>query len=172
MSLINKVMINTNKKNKALISIIIFLLITNIAMLIFFIILNKPEQAKIENVEQGRFSTSLQKDVGFNKEQFDQYQALRKAHFEKMRPLFNDLRDTKFQFYDLLYAAPLADTAVNKAGAEIGEKQQQLDMQMFHYFESLRKICRQEQLPKFDTAVKQLIIRLTDKPGKSGHGHK
>ncbi len=164
-------MMNTNKKNKSLISIIIFLLITNIAMLVFFVILNKPARAKMENVEQGRFSTSLQKDVGFTKEQFDEYQALRKAHFEKMRPLFNDLRNTKFQFYDLLHVAPVADSTVSESAGVIGEKQQQLDLQMFHYFESLRKICRQEQLPKFDTAVKQLIIRLTDKPGKSSHSH-
>lgn len=162
---------NTNKKNKSLISIIIFLLITNIAMLIFFVILNKPEEAKIENVEQGRFSTSLQEDVGFSKEQFDEYQALRKDHFEKMRPLFNDLRNTKFQFYDLLHA-PFRETVVSESAEQIGEKQQQLDLQMFRYFESLRKICRQEQLPKFDTAVKQLIIRLTDKPGKGGHSHR
>lgn len=162
---------NTNKKNKSLISIIIFLLITNIAMLIFFVILNKPAETKIENVEQGRFSTSLQKDVGFTKEQFDEYQVLRKDHFEKLRPLFNDLRNTKFQFYDLLYA-PVSDSAVSESAARIGKKQQQLDLQMFHYFESLRKTCRQEQLPKFDTAVKQLIIRLTDRPGKGGHSHR
>ena len=164
-------MMNTNKKNKSLISIIIFLLITNIAMLIFFVILNKPPQTKTENVEQGRFSTSLQKNVGFTKEQFDEYQALRKAHFERMRPLFNDLRDTKFQFYGLLYTASATDTAVSESAKQIGEKQEQLDLQMFHYFESLRKICKREQLPKFDTAVKQLIIRMTDKPGKGGHNH-
>ncbi|MEO8111347.1 MAG: hypothetical protein ABI594_14990 [Ginsengibacter sp.] len=164
-------MMNTNKKNKSLISIIIFLLITNIAMLIFFVMLNKPAQPKIENVEQGRFSTSLQKDVGFTKEQVDEYQALRKAHFEKMRPLFKTLRDTKFQFYDLMYASPVSDSLVNIAGDSIGEKQKQLDMQMFHYFESVRKVCRPEQLPKFDTAVKNLIIRLTDKPVKNGHNN-
>ncbi len=162
---------NTNRKNKSLISIIIFLLITNIAMLIFFVLLDKPQQSKIENQEQGRFSTALQNDVGFTKEQFDEYQVLRKAHFDKLRPLFKDLRDTKFQFYDLVYASPISDSLVDVAGDSIGEKQKQLDMQMFHYFESLRKVCRPEQLPKFDTAVKHLIIRLTERPGKSGHSH-
>lgn len=140
-------------------------------MLIFFVILNKPAEAKINNEEQGRFSTSLQKDVGFNKEQFDEYQAFRKAHFEKMRPLFNDLLNSKFHFYDLLYKPTAPDSLVNESAGLIGEKQQQLDLHMFHYFESLRKICRPEQLPKFDTAVKQLIIRLTDRPGKKGHSH-
>ncbi|MDQ6762332.1 MAG: hypothetical protein M3015_06865, partial [Bacteroidota bacterium] len=105
------------------------------------------------------------------KEQFDEYQVLRKAHFDKMRPLFNDLRNTKFHFYDLMYIAPTLDSSVNIAGDLIGEKQKQLDMQMFHYFESLRKVCHPEQLPKFDTAVKQLIIRLTERPGKNGHNH-
>ena len=162
---------NTIKKNKSLISIIIFLLITNIAMLIFFVTLNKPVQNEPGAEEQGRFSTSLQKDVGFSKEQFDNYQALRKAHFEKMHPLFNDMRNTKFRFYDLLYAPPASDTAVSVAAGLIGEKQKQLDIQMFHYFENLRKICTQDQLPRFDTAVKKLIIRLTERPSKNGHSH-
>ncbi len=162
---------NTIKKNKSLISIIIFLIITNIAMLIFFVALNKPVQNEMVVEEQGRFSTSLQKDVGFSKEQFDKYQQLRTAHFEKMHPLFNDMRNTKYHFYDLLYSGPTPDTAVNSNAEKIGEQQKQLDIQMFHYFESLRKICTKDQLPTFDTAVKKLIIRLTERPGKNGHNH-
>ncbi|MEP6583719.1 MAG: hypothetical protein ABJA90_05620 [Ginsengibacter sp.] len=159
------------KKNKSLISIIVFLLITNLAMLIFFVFVNGPADKSSPGENQGRFSKALQKDVGFTKEQFDQYQALRKTHFEKLRPLFNEVRNAKFGLYDLLYAGPVSDSIINSKAEMIGEKQELLDIQMFRHFERSRKICTQEQLPKFDTAIKQLIMRMTERPGKSSHEH-
>ena len=42
----SQAIMDTATKNKSLISIIIFLLITNIAMLIFFLVLNKPGPKK------------------------------------------------------------------------------------------------------------------------------
>ena len=160
-----------NKKTKSLISIIIFLLITNVAMLVFFVFFNGPAHKYSSNENQSRFSKSLQKDVGFTKEQLDQYQVLRKAQFEKVRPLFNEVRNAKFGLYDLLYTEPVSDSVINNRAELIGTKQQQLDIQMFKHFERARKICTQEQLPKFDTAVKKLIIRMTSKPGKGSHDH-
>ncbi|MEP7251216.1 MAG: hypothetical protein ABI683_02515 [Ginsengibacter sp.] len=162
---------DNNKKNKSLISIIIFLLITNIAMLVFFVFLNEPADKSSANENQGRFSKALQQDVGFSKEQYDQYQLLRKANFDKVRPMFNDVRTAKFRMYDLLYTEPVSDSVLQNKAALIGEKQEELDIQMFRHFERARKICTGEQLPKFDTAVKQLIIRMTSRPGKSSHGH-
>lgn len=162
---------DNNKKNKSLISIIIFLLITNLAMLVFFVILNEPANKNSSKENQSRFSKSLQKDVGFTKEQLDQYQVLRKAQLERVRPLFNEVRNAKFGLYDLLYAEPVSDSVVNGRAEIIGTKQQQLDIQMFRHFERARKICTQDQLPKFDTAVKKLIIRMTSRPGKGSHDH-
>lgn len=162
---------NTNKKNKSLISIIIFLLITNIAMLVFFVFLSGPTEKSSVSENQGRFSKALQQDVGFTKEQLDQYQLLRKANLDKVKPLFNDVRNAKFGLYDLLYSEPVPDSVLQSKAALIGEKQEQLDIQMFRHFERARKICTNEQLPKFDTAVKQLVIRMNSRPGKGSHGH-
>lgn len=161
---------DTNKKNKSLISIIIFLLVTNLAMLVFFVFLNGPDH-KDSLKERGRFSKSLGEDVGFTEEQLDQYQDLRKAQFDKMGPLINEVRNAKFGLYNLLYAEPVTDSVINNKAELIGIKQIQLDIQMFRHFERVRKICAQEQLPKFDTALKKLIIRMTSWPGKGSHNH-
>ena len=140
-------------------------------MLVFFVFLNEPADKLTNNENQGRFSKALQQDVGFNKEQFDQYQLLRKANLDKVKPLFNDVRNAKFVLYDLLYSEPVSDSVLQSKAALIGEKQEQLDIQMFRHFERARKICTSEQLSKFDTAVKQLVIRMNSRPGKSSHNH-
>ncbi len=140
-------------------------------MLVFFIFLNEPASKETSNENQSRFSKSLQKDVGFTKEQLDQYQVLRKAQLEKVHPLFNDVRNAKFGLYDLLYTGPVSDSIINIRAALIGTKQKDLDIQMFRHFERARKICTREQLPKFDTAIKKLIIRMTSRPGKGSHEH-
>ncbi len=140
-------------------------------MLVFFLFLNEPASKSSSTAEQGRFSKALQKDVGFTKEQLDQYQQLRKANLDRVRPLFNDVRNAKFSLYDLLYTEPVSDSVINNRARIIGAKQEELDIQMFKHFERARKICTQQQLPKFDTAIKQLIIRMTSRPGKSSHDH-
>ncbi|MEO8569123.1 MAG: hypothetical protein ABI419_08300 [Ginsengibacter sp.] len=162
---------DNTKKNKSLISIIIFLLLTNLIMLIFFVFLSGPPNKDSSNENQGRFSKSLQKDVGFTKEQVEQYQALRKSNLENVRPLFNDVRNAKFALYDLLYLESVSDSVIDDRADIIGTKQKQLDIQMFRHFERARKICTREQLPKFDTAIKNLITRMTSKPGKGSHNH-
>lgn len=162
---------DNNKKNKSLISIIILLLVTNLAMLVFFVFFNEPARKNSSNENQSGFSKSLQKDVSFTKEQLDQYQVLRKAHLERVRPLFNEVRKAKFGLYDLLYAEPVSDSVISNRADLIGTKQKQLDIQMFRHFERARKICTKDQLSKFDTAVKKFILRMTSRPGKGGHNH-
>ncbi len=140
-------------------------------MLIFFVFLNGPDRKESSGENQGRFSKSLETDVDFTKEQIDQYQLLRKAQWERVKPLFNNVRNAKFGLYDLLYKEPVSDSVINSKAELIGERQKELDVQMFKHFERARKICTAEQLPKFDTAIKKLVIRMTSRPGKSSHGH-
>jgi protein CpxP len=162
---------NSLAKNKALVSIIIFLLITNIAMLFFFLELNKPVQRNGHGRDQNGMSGMLQKDVGFTKVQLDSYQALRKEQFEKGHPLFDDLRKAKMDFYNLIYTAQVSDSSVNKAADLIAEKQEMLDLQMFKHLKMVRNICTPDQLQKFDSTIKKVLIRMTGRPGKETHGH-
>ncbi len=70
-------MMDTIKKYKTLVWIIVFLLITNFAMLIFFVTLSKPADKRFKEGQESGMYTSLQDDVGFSKAQLDQYQELR-----------------------------------------------------------------------------------------------
>lgn len=162
---------DTISKNKSLISIIIFLLITNLAMLIFFLVLNNQGQRNSHGHDQNGISGLLQKEVGFTKEQLDTYQSLRKDEFDKVHTLFDELRKAKTDFYNLIYTSQASDSSVNRAADLIAEKQKTLDLQMFNHFERVRNICTTDQLQKFDTTIKKVIIRMTGRTGKEGHDH-
>src|SRR5664279_2862219 len=123
---------DTITKNKSLISIIIFLLIMNLAMLIFFVVLNNPGQRNFHSRDQNGISFLLQKDIGFTKEQLDTYQSLRKTHFDKVHMLFDDLRKAKTDFYNLIYIPQVSDSSIDRAADLIAQKQKTLDLQMFN----------------------------------------
>jgi protein CpxP len=159
-------MMNETKKYKALISIIIFLLITNFAMLLFFIILDKPaDKRSKERIENG-MSNSLKQDVGFSNDQLDQYQALRTLQRKNVKPLFDKVRKSKIDFYELLYLQNVSDSTLAVDADSIAQTQKELDLQMFNHFKKIRNICTSDQLQKFDSTIKKVIIRMTGRPGK------
>ncbi|MEO8860835.1 MAG: hypothetical protein ABI358_05395 [Ginsengibacter sp.] len=159
-------------KNKSLISIIIFLLITNIAMLIFFLALNNPAQKNLSTRDQNGMSGMLQKEVGFSKDQLDKYQSLRKEDLDSIHSLFDGLRKTKMSFYSLIYSSNVSDSSVKNAANLAAEKQKSLDLKMFTHFKMVRNICTPEQLEKFDSTIKKVFIRMTSRSGKDGHDQK
>lgn len=158
-------------KTKSLITIIVFLLITNIAMLIFFIILDKPVDKRQRN--PNAMYNSLQNEVGFSKDQLAQYQTFRNEQMEKVRPLFNGVREAKKSFYGLIYSADISDSVISANADSIAQKQKILDMQMFRYFKNVRNICTPDQLQKFDSTIKNEVARMVGgRQGKDNHGRK
>lgn len=160
---------NNITKTRSLIVIIIFLLVTNIAMLVFFILLNKPVDKRPKSREQGgSMYNSLQNEIGFSQDQLAQYQVLRKKQRESVRPLFGELRSAKKDFYELVYSSTVSDSLINADADSIAQKQKTLDLQMFRYFRNLRSICTPDQLQKFDSTIKKVVIRMVVGPERSG----
>ena len=160
---------NSVTKNKSLVSIIIFLLITNIAMVVFFLVLNKPDQKDSHGRDQNGMSGMLQKEVGFSKDQLDTYQSLRKNNMDTVHALFDDLRKSKMDFYNLIYSSSVSDSSLNKAADIIAEKQKALDLHMFNHFKMVRNICTPGQLQTFDSTIQKVFIRMTGKAGREEH---
>ncbi len=163
---------DSTAKNKSLVSIIIFLLITNIAMLIFFLVLNNPAQKNGRTRDQNGMSGMLQKEVGFSKDQLDKYQSLRKEDLDSIHNLFDGLRKSKMSFYSLIYSSNVADSSVKNAADLVAENQKILDLKMFTHFKMVRNICNLDQLEKFDSTIKKVFIRMTSRSGKNGHSQK
>jgi protein CpxP len=94
------------------------------------------------------------------------YQSLRKAQLDSVHILFDEVRKAKNDFYNLLYASNVPDSTLSIAADQIAVKQKTLDLHMFNHFKLVRNICTPDQLQKFDTTIKRVIVRMT---GKTGH---
>jgi len=158
---------NPESKNKSLVSIIIFLLITNVVMLIFFLVSNKPVQRNMRGRDQNGMSGMLQKDVGFTRDQLDTYQVLRKEQLDSIHILFDEVRKAKMNFYNLIYTPNVADSTLISAADEIAVRQKNLDLHMINHFKKVRNICSPDQVQKFDSSIKKIIARMVGKSGRN-----
>src|SRR5258708_28809466 len=115
-------------------------------MVVFVRVLNKQTQKDSQGRDENGMSGMLQKEVGFSKDQLDTYQSLRKNHMDTVHALFDDLRKSKMDFYNLIYSSSVSDSSLNKTADIIAEKQKALDLHMFNHFKIVLNICAPDQL--------------------------
>ena len=149
------------RNHKLLLLIIGVLLIANIGLLYFFVY-NKPQkQTKTPAAEIRRMQVEkVKKDVGLSDEQTALYDSLRSKQFKTMKPLFENITKSKEEFFSLIYQQNVSDSVLSSYAAKIGEKQMELDMSTFHYFQSIKALCTEEQKPKMDSVIKQIVKRI------------
>jgi hypothetical protein len=152
------------KNNKILVFIITVLLLSNIAMLVFFLRKEK-EQEKPRQSPREYMISKLKEEVGFNDEQIAKYVELSDKHKQKMKPLFNEIHMAKDSFYKLLLEEP-SDSLLNNYLLSIGEKQKTIDQNIFNHFLSLKHICTPDQLPKYDSVIQRVIKGMINPPKK------
>jgi len=154
------------KNNRVLLLITSVLLIANFGLLYYFVF-NKPSHPdKISSDEMHRRSIEkVKKEVGLNNEQAILYDSLRTQQFRNMKPLFNDLTKSKEDFFSLIYQQSLSDSVLNSYASKIGEKQMALDISTFHYFQSIKALCTDEQKPKMDSFITQVVKRIISNNG-------
>ena len=150
------------KNTRVLISIIGLLLVSNIVLLV--LLFGRSNDRAAEPKERKGFSESLKSEVGFNEAQLKEFEAMRTAHRANMKPLFEDLRETKNQFFYRITDTSLIDLKIDSASTIIGRKQAHLDAQVFRYFKRVRALCTPEQQPKFDSLYPGVIQRMTAGP--------
>jgi protein CpxP len=154
------------RNNRLLLLITSVLLIANIGLLYFFVF-NKPDhQRKMGPDEMRKMAIEkVKKEVGLNDEQAVAYDSLRSQQFRNMKPLFQDLTKSKEDFFALIYQQGVSDSVLNSYASKIGEKQMQLDISTFHYFQSIKDLCNEEQKPKMDSFIKQMVKRIINNNG-------
>ncbi len=154
---------NSIKKNKTLLFIIVILLLTNVMMLIFFFTMTGA--GKAEEPKRISFTERLKTQVGFSEEQIAAYEPKRNEFWKEMRQRFDSIRDTKKQFYFLIYNPSVPDSALVERSELIGDQQKNLDLRVIRYYKDVRTLCTPEQLPKFDSLIPPIIERMV-RPGK------
>ena len=151
------------RNNKVLLLITSVLLVANIGLLYFFVF-NKPDRHdKMDMDPKAMHDKAIEKvknEVGLNDEQAVAYDSLRSQQFRNMKPLFKELTKSKEDFFSLIYQQGVSDSAMNSYASKIGQKQMELDISTFHYFQSIKALCNEEQKPKMDSFIKQIVKRI------------
>lgn len=150
-------------RNRNLLIIIAVLLLTNIAVLGYFLLLKKPAKPFNNEREKNGITEALQKEVGFTDEQVAKYKELKEKQQQAIRPMFDDMRKAKDSLFSLLNKDNVADSVLDKMGDVIAQKQKALDLQTFKHFKNLRNLCTVDQQPKYDS----MLVRMFKKMGKT-----
>lgn len=150
--------------NRNLLIIIGVLLITNIAMLVYFLS-DKKSAKPAEQAKDNRTGVAemLQEDVGFTDDQIAKYKTLKEKQKETIKPMFDDMRRAKDSLFRLLSYPETSDSLVSKAADIIAQRQKALDLQTFHHFKRVRTLCTPEQHAKYDS----LVIKMFSKMGRT-----
>lgn len=157
-------------RNRNLLIIIGVLLLTNIAVLVYF--LGQKKSAKPSHGEEKiGMSEMLQKEAGFSDEQIAQYKQLKEKQKETIRPMYDDMRKAKDSLFKLLSYPETSDSALSRVADVIAQKQKALDMQTFSYFKRLRTLCTPEQRPKYDSVI-QRVFKKMGKPSRNNEAEK
>ena len=149
------------RNNKVLLLITSVLLVANIGLLYFFVFKKPDHQRKMSQDEMRKMAIEkVKNEVGLNDEQAVAYDSLRLQQFRNMKPLFKDITKSKEDFFSLIYQEGVSDSVLNSYASKIGEKQMELDISTFHYFQSIKALCNEEQKPKMDSFIKQIVKRI------------
>ena len=151
------------RNNKLLLVIIGVLLVSNIGLLYLTVFKNKNTDNRPHPTREEMHARAIQKikdEVGFDDQQAIQYDSLRSKQFRTMRPLSEDVTRSKEEFFSLIYNEGVTDSAINAYASRIGEKQMALDLSTFQYFQSIKALCKDEQKPKMDSFINQIVKRI------------
>jgi periplasmic protein CpxP/Spy len=157
-------------RNRNLLIIIAVLLLTNVAVLVYF--LGQKKNVASSSLEKDRASVSemLQKEVGFNEDQTAKYKEMKGKQREKVRPMYDDMRKAKDSLFRLLSYPETSDSVLNKMADEIAQKQKAIDLETLSHFKRVRTLCTSDQLAKYDTIILQMFRKMGNpvRHGESG----
>ena len=157
-------MINTQNKNKIFVSIIIMLMITNIALVSFFLLKKDGGRRDKHEDRKAMIANFLKSEIGFSTEQLQRYDTLSNNHRDNIKKMFDSLRSSKDKQFKQLAAGNFTDSVMNSVASQSAVSQKMMELQMFNHLKRIRLLCTVAQLPKFDS----LFVKVLNKRGGEG----
>jgi Spy/CpxP family protein refolding chaperone len=140
-------------QNKFLVLLVAILLVANLCLMLYFFVFkdrHEPERSR-------PVSDYMQRELGLNPEQTEKFKQLRDEHRAAVKPVVDDMKRLKDSLYNLLQDPQANDSSARAIAEQIGDKQEEWEILIFHHFEKVRAICDSDQLPKLDTLVHKMI---------------
>lgn len=155
-------------QKRYLIIVIVVLVILNLGTLLI-LWMGKPSRPKGKGgpsspkQEQARLEQLLNKELGFDENQVQQYLKLRHDHQVQSRMLTERIRELKKQMFDEVFKEKpqqLSDSLLNLVQA----KQAEIEQVTFQHFLDLKKLCKPEQQDKLKLLMHE-VFRKNSPPG-------
>ena len=100
----------------------------------------------------------MKKELGFTDSQTTLYKKLLQEHRAEMKTNGDSLKKAKIAFYSLAIHES-TDSVIKSTNEELTQKQGKMYMLTFQHFRRVRLLCTEEQRPKFDSMLVNLITR-------------
>jgi hypothetical protein len=152
---------STAVKSKLYILIIGILLITNVAMLIFFLKGHHDDHGKppARIDRRAMMKNFLQKDIGFNDQQLQEYDTLSNRFKESNKAEMDSLKANKEEQFKVLGNQGFSEATIDSIVNRSAENQKQMELHLMYHFANIRKLCTGDQLVKFDTSFYKIWNR-------------
>jgi protein CpxP len=138
--------------SKILRIIVIIMLIINLAV-ILYLLTNKNSSFNHKTKKNREIVISI---LGFDSNQIIQYDAIITNHQNKIKTLDDSIRNRKNELYSKLKKSSseinINDSLVN----QINNFQKQIEITHYNHFIEIKKICKPEQLEKFNALTNEL----------------
>lgn len=154
-----------SSSNKILLIIIGVLLIANIGTLsmLFFSGVKKTDPFEERRTALRNY---VKDDVGFSEEQMKAFDTIKAAHRAEVKVMLDAMRERKKNNLLKLASVNFTDSLIEAAASDAGAAQKNLELNMLRHLRDLRKTCRPDQLPKFDSGFYSIMTRPLVDPKK------
>jgi len=152
-------MTNPQSKYRTLIAIIVLLLITNIAVVAYYM-LNKKHHYSDRNKGKPGFEAVLQKEVGFSDQQVAKFKALKNQYWANAKRQMEELKRVKLNLFNQTKVENPSDSFINNLADSIAILQKQIELNSFQHFKATRKICTTGQQPAYDSLIEKIITKM------------
>lgn len=148
-------------KQRFLVIIISLLVLTNIAVLVFFMS-SGPKGPGHPRLEHNPPQETIINKLGFNKDQQNKYEAIIAIHRFEIEEQEHKLHDLKAD----LYATLIQDSSTEKERVlgQMAEVQHKIEEIHYNHFLSIKEICNENQLDSFNELTLDLVKLFTPKP--------
>jgi hypothetical protein len=137
--------------NKWVLLLVIFLVLTNLA-LVFFAFTNNTKPGKPQ--ENG-----FRKQINLNKDQEKLFDVRKEEFFKAMKPKWEEVNQLKDSLYQHLGDENVPDSVIDHYTTRWTEINRQNDIMLFRHFKELRKELNESQLKAYDSAVSKMVTR-------------
>ncbi|MEQ6120524.1 Spy/CpxP family protein refolding chaperone [Reichenbachiella sp. MALMAid0571] len=158
-------------QNKTATIIIAMLIALNVLSIYFFVIhkrivhkhpfddQNPPWHEKSKEGKSSEKVHFMEKELGLNKEQRQEYRNLRKSHFEMSRKKRKEQQELREMIFSNISNQSFN---IDSVAQLISKRQSEMEIGMFKHFKSIRELCTEEQKLKFDKTTQFILRKMGD----------